>query len=122
VFLYVMGEFQEFIVSQATGTSIGGGPGESLYRLVTNQNISIQLDATPTTQGLKGLDFIYQFALRRFLNVIPDVERFSWDNYVTNGFNVGAGDLFVTFVWLVGYLLPWLLAGYYLMMEREIAA
>ena len=60
--------------------------------------------------------------MRRLLNVIPDVDRFNWSNYVADGFNIDGSDMLLSFLLLVGYLAPWAVAAYYLMKSREIAS
>jgi len=59
---------------------------------------------------------------RRLQNVIPDVEAFTWTNFVAEGFNVNAEYLVVNLLVTVGYLLPWGILAYYLMKSREIAS
>ena len=59
--------------------------------------------------------------MRAVLHVIPDVDRFDLTPWVAEGFNISGGQIFLNFLLLVGYLLPWGLLGYYLIKWREIA-
>jgi hypothetical protein len=61
--------------------------------------------------------------LRLTLNLIPDVSQFYMKDYVANGFDITWGPLLLLNIFLpvLGYLAPWLLLAYYLMMSREIA-
>jgi len=120
-FLFIAGIFQEYILTLALGSSIGGGPAEALNRLVKGDNLTIQLDPTPTVQVAQAFDAVYGWILRRFINVIPDVERFSWTGYVAEGFNISPEFLVINFLFLFAYLLPWGILAYYLMRSREIA-
>jgi hypothetical protein len=116
------GLFRDFIRDLAGGLSPGGGPVESFTRLVRNDPGAVPLDPTPTAQVAMFSDNIFRWFLRRFLNVVPDVERFDWTAFVAEGFNIPAADLFMNLVLLVGYLLPWAMLAYYLLRTREIAS
>ena len=51
----------------------------------------------------------------------PDVDRFGMFNYVGEGFDISGTQLLISFLLLVGYLLPWAVLAYYLIKWREIA-
>ena len=72
---------------------------------------------------ITAADEVFRWFIRRVLNIFPDVDRFSFTDRVANGFDIGVigQDLLPTLVLLVGYLLPWVLLGFYLMKSREIA-
>ncbi|MCE9531009.1 MAG: ABC transporter permease [Planctomycetes bacterium] len=120
--LFLAGYFQSFIKSLAEGANVGGGPLESLTRLVKGSVTAADLDKTATVQAALFGDDLFRWLLRRFLNVIPDTERFTWSNYIAQGFNIGWEFILMNMIFLVGYLLPWALLSYYLMRSREIAA
>jgi hypothetical protein len=120
--LFLMGRGQEFIVEVAKGNQQGGGgPFQSAYRLLNGETAVAPLSDTPGAKIAQSLDPVFEFGLRRILNFIPDVNSYDWTPYVTNGFNIDAGDLFLTTLFLAGYLLPWGLLGYHLIKSREIA-
>jgi ABC-type transport system involved in multi-copper enzyme maturation permease subunit len=122
IFLIIAGLFQDFVQSLADGSSVGGGPAESFMRLMENKNLTIPLDQTATATRAQQSDVGFRRFLRRLLNVIPDVDRFNWGNYVAGGFNIDGTDLVLSTILLIGYLLPWAVLGYYLMKSREIAS
>ena len=74
---------------------------------------------TLTQNAVKGVPVK---AVATILNVLPDVDRFNWANYVAEGFNIDPTDLGLTALVLAGYLLPWGVLAYYLMKSREVAA
>ncbi len=82
----------------------------------------MDLDPTPTVRALQMFDGVYRWLLRRVMNVIPDVDRFGMSDYVAQGFSIGPDFLLINLITLIGYVLPWLVASYYLMKAREIAA
>lgn len=121
IFLFIAGLFQDFVQSLAEGSSVGGGPAESLVRLVENKNLTIPLDQTATAVVANYYDIGFRFGLRVLMYILPDVDRWNWSNYVAEGFNIDGTDMILSTIVLLGYLLPWAVLGYYLMKSREIA-
>ena len=119
---YIGGIFQEFIAQVAEGSNAGGGPLEALHRLTLNENIVAPIESTATLKIFQASDVVYRWVIARVLDVIPDVNRFDLSNYVAEGFNIPADQLFLNLLLLIGYLLPWAVLSYYLIKWREIAA
>jgi hypothetical protein len=122
LFLFIAGFFREFILDLAGGTNTGGGPLESLARLVTNSTPTADLDPTAGIKAIQGVDAAFRWGLRRVMNVIPDVDRYGLSEYVAEGFSISPEFMLINLITLVAYVLPWLAAAYYLMRAREIAA
>jgi ABC-type transport system involved in multi-copper enzyme maturation permease subunit len=127
LFLYLGGIFVEFVRDVASGQTAGGGPLEAFVRLQEGKNLIVPLDeSTPTVMVALWLDKIFEWVLRRILNLLPDVSRFDLTKYVAQGFDIGIfgrdNSLVLDGLILVAYLLPWVVLGYYLMKSREIAA
>ena len=122
MFLFIGGFFLDFIEEMARGANIGGGPLESLARLIKNSTATVELDPTPTVRVLQMFDNVWRWGFRRVLNVIPDVDRYGLTDYVAQGFSIGPGFLLLNLITLIAYVLPWMVAAYYLMQAREIAA
>ncbi|HEX3149856.1 MAG TPA: ABC transporter permease subunit [Gemmataceae bacterium] len=120
--LFIAGFFLDFIQELASGTNVGGGPLESLARLIKNDTATAELDPNPVVRVLQGGDAAYRWLLRRVMNVIPDVDRYGLSDYVAQGFSIGPDFLLINFITLAAYTLPWFVAAYYLMKAREIAA
>jgi hypothetical protein len=121
LFLFAAGFFQDFIRELAEGKNVGGGPAESLLRLTQNQNLTAPLPQSAATTAAEFTDKSFQWVFRRLLDIIPDVDRLNWSNYVAEGFNIDGADLVLSTLLVVGYLLPWAVLSYYLMKSREIA-
>jgi hypothetical protein len=123
--LYVLGYFPEFIKEVATHTNVGGGPLESMMRLVKRpggEPIAGQLDNTTTTQVATGLDSVFSWSLDRVLNLIPDHAKYVFTDYVAEGVSISAGQMAMSLLSLVGYLLLWAVLAYYLLKWREVAS
>ncbi len=69
-----------------------------------------------------AFDPIFRWVMGRIYDVIPDVDRFDLTIFVSEGFDVSMGQLFVTLLMLIGYLLPWAVLAYYLLKWREVAS
>lgn len=124
MFLYGTGLFLEFIRDMAQGTLLPGtsqrkvsGPGESLVAI-----FSPQPESTPAADVAGALDEAFRWFLRRFLNLIPDVDLFDWTEHVAEGFDIAVSDLGLNLLLLAAYLVPWFVLAYYLMRSREVAA
>jgi ABC-type transport system involved in multi-copper enzyme maturation permease subunit len=120
--LFVLGYFQDFIASLGAGTNIGGGPFEAFTRLVRGDVPTAQLDPSPTVDVAQTLDIGYRWAIRRILNVIPDVDNYAWSDFVAKGFSIRPESILMNLLFLAAYLLPWAVLAYYLMRSREVAA
>jgi len=123
MFLFGAGIARDFVKRLSEGTHEGGGPMQSIYRIFNQTFHSGQLDESPTITTLKDVDAVYQFVFRLVYSILPDVNRYDLQEYVANGFDIAWGRvLFLDcFLPLVGYLLPWMILGYYLIKYREIA-
>ena len=121
--IYLGGFCQEFITDLASGKAIGGGPLESLVRLMTKTSMTTNLQETPGVRLALGTDKLYGWLMRRVLNMIPDTDRLDWSNYVAEGFRIGPTDLLpINSLMVLAYLVPCFVLGYYLIKWREIAS
>jgi hypothetical protein len=123
MFLFGAGLFVDYIQQLAEGKSVGGGPLEAAYRLMTHAPLATNIEPGPTASILMGTDEAYRWILRRFLNLIPDMSRYDLHPYVANGFDIPwIGVLLVDNILpLAAYLVPWGILAFYLMKFREIA-
>ena len=96
-------------------------PRDYDFTEVFNNNLVTPLEDTAAARVASGSDVGFRWVLHRFLDVLPDVDRFGLTDYVAEGFNISGGQLFINLVFLAGYLLPWAILAYYLLRAREIA-
>ena len=88
------GFFSDFMFRLATGQTYGGGPFESLIRLVTQQAITGDMEPGLATTVAQTLDQAANHLLRVMSTILPDFGRFSFADYVASGFDVsGRHDL-----------------------------
>jgi hypothetical protein len=120
--IVIMGWSREFVNSIAIGQNVGGGPLESMLRMVRRDALSTQLEDTTTNQVAFRSDELYRAGMRVVLDMLPDMERFDFSIYVAEGFDISWGLIGSTFAFLLAYLIPWVILGYYLLRWREIAS
>ena len=118
----LLGFFKEFFVSVATGKQVGGGPIESLVRLVTQKNQTTGLESGGfAVQLMEWIDWVLKQAMLSLAQVLPDFRSFSTVDYVAYGFNIPtnqiAQDLTVTAAYVVGLFV----IGYFCLRTREVA-
>lgn len=122
MFLLILGYFQDFIRELVTGTLPGGGPMQSLVKLVNRDAPTRELEESAAKTVALTSDEGFRLLFRVLLDIIPDVDRFYWTEHVAEGFNISGGQMGLALVQLAGYLVPCGLIGYYLMKSREVAA
>ena len=125
----LVGQFREFIArlftSQVTGDASlvpGGGPIESLYRIVTQTSITLQLDPTPAVQAMKVLDAVLLAPVRLAAGVFPSLSSLGTSDFVAGGFDI-PGDLLAAHgAETIGYVLACFVAGVFCLKAREVAS
>ena len=125
----LVGQFRDFIArlftSQVTGdTSIvpGGGPIESLYRIVTQTSITLELDATPAVQAMKAVDTVLLAPMRLAASIFPSLSSLGTSDFVAGGFDI-PGDLLAAHgAEALGYVLACFVAGVFCLKAREVAS
>ena len=114
------GFFNDFMLRLATGQTFGGGPFESIIRILTQQNMTSQIEPGLRTTVAQTLDQAAEVALRGMAAILPDFGRFSFAEYVASGFNI-SGDTVLTFTCrALAFVLPVLVAGYLCLKNREV--
>jgi len=120
--IFAAGFFTDHIRDLGANRTVGGGPLESISRLVRAEQPTTPLEETAGTKALVVADRAWAWVIRRIENVIPDIESLDWSQFVAEGFNVSSEYLVVNVLFTFGYLLPWGILAYYLMKSREVAA
>ena len=143
--LYIGGLFREFIFSVVGGKNVGGGPLQAFFSMVGRQVPGGPAEQAPTlksdgkwcalwqhdTSNLEAtssrfifgvFDPIFRWTMGRVFDVIPDVDRFDFTLFVSEGFDISSGQLLRSAWMLIGYLLPWAVLAFYLLKWREVAS
>jgi hypothetical protein len=120
--LYMCGKIGNFVLSVAWGVNLGGGVFTSMYTLFQLKQPTTEVEKTSTTGVLLFSDRWVQFALRRVVDLFPDVDRFDFTNFIKEGFNIPGNQMVINFLLLAAYVVPWLVLAYYLIKWREVAS
>ena len=105
----------------ANQTVLGGGPVESIYRMITQMNQQSPLPSNLGTDVIKKLDQ-GMFGMLHVVNaVIPDLQYFNTSEYPANGFDVPWGAMLLPSMLIsLGYLIPMVVLGYFSLQLREL--
>ncbi len=121
-FLFLAGFFIEHIADIASGKSYVGGPLRSMNQLMEAKQATMPLDQTsPLTRFAEGGDSIFAWIVRRFINIVPDLEAYRWTHFLSEGFDIPIEYLAMNVVVLIGYVLPWFILAFFLLRSREVA-
>jgi len=125
----LVGQFREFIQrlfeSQVTGDSTivpGGGPIESLYRIVTQTSITVNLDPSPGVQFMKTLDTFLLAPMRLLAGIFPSLSSLGTTDFVAGGFDIPFDLVAAHGMETIGYLLAFFIAGAFCLRAREVAS
>jgi hypothetical protein len=116
-----LGFFREFFVSVALGKQVGGGPVESLVRLVTQRNLVTALQDSFGTRLMHAIDSVLQTIMLSMAQVLPDFRSFSTVDYVAYGFNIPANQLAQDLTVTAAYIVGLFVIGYFFLRTREVA-
>ena len=123
IFFFVAGQvafgsLQEF----AMHSGIGGGPFESLVRLLSHENMMNPLAPTPGVLTAKALDALVMPVMSRLVYIVPNFGGMDVSNTVAEGFAVDSRLLRDNLLAALAYALPFSVAGYFILKNREVAA
>ena len=117
----LLGFFREFFVGVATGAEYGGGPVESLVRIVTQQNVMSPLKAGGAEPVVQGVDKVLQLLMQSVAQVLPDFSAFSTVNFAAYGYDVPTDRVFQDLTTCLAYVAGLAVIGYFLLRTREVA-
>ncbi len=119
--LIVAGFARGFMSDVAADRVLGGGPLESLIRLVTQANVSSPLEVGVGGDLATTLDDLYQGMMGGVIYLVPDLSKLGNSNRVANGFDIPWNEVFIHTYTAFGYMLPVFVAGYLFLKMREVA-
>lgn len=125
----MVGQFREFIQrlfeSQVTGDSSivpGGGPIESLYRIVTQESITVELAPSSAVQIMKTVDTFLLAPMRLLAGIFPSLSSLGTSDFVAGGFDIPFDLVAEHGMETLGYLLAFFIAGAFCLRAREVAS
>jgi hypothetical protein len=111
-----------FIEDVARGIELGGGPVESFYRIITQENVMVDLEPGIGTTTIKWIDFVMNFLTLRVSWLLPNFGDFNTSQWVADGFDIDPNLLAVQGTITFGFFVVLSIVGLFLLKTREIAA
>jgi len=115
------GMFRGFMVELAAHKVYGGGPIEALIRLVTQQNVTSEMEPGLRTTAAQTVDKVLESGLSVVAAMLPEFGRFDLAKFVAGGFDIPADVILSCVFQAAGFLLPVFVAGYFFLKTREVA-
>ena len=120
--VYIAGLFREFIMNVATGEQVGGGPLESLVRIITQKNVSVDLDINAVIDWLvPAIDKVLMSLMWVAARVLPDFRGFNTSRFVADGFNIDGNLMTQQCLTAMAFVLVLSVFGYFFLKSREVA-
>lgn len=101
---------------------VGGGPFESMFRLLSHENLVNELAPTLGVVAVKTLDSLVMPVMRMMIYLIPNLAALDVSNTVAEGYAVGWPLIFQNTLVALAYTIPFSIAGYFILKNREVAA
>jgi hypothetical protein len=126
----LLGFFREFFLGIAAGADYaaygvpkvyGGGPAESLVRIVTQKNVITDLDPSFGTSVIQSIDAVLQRLMLSVAQLLPDFSAFSTVDFAAYGFAVPPERVLQDLTVCLGYVVGMAVIGYFLLRTREVA-
>jgi hypothetical protein len=125
----MVGQFRGFIEglfdAQLTGNKFevpGGGPVESLYRIVTQASIVVELEQTPFVTAMKTVDTFLLAPMRLAASLFPSLSDLGTSDFVASGFDIPMNLIGQHAFETLGYLVAFFIAGAFSLKAREVAS
>jgi hypothetical protein len=121
VMLLVGQGFKSFLEKIVEGDVEGGGPIESIIRIIRQINLTDDLPDTKFYAAVKSIDSFLNEGLYIVENIVPDFRSFQMDTYIANGFDVPWSQAMAPSIGIaLAYLIPCLVIAYYSLSLREL--
>ena len=102
---------------------LGGGPIESMIRLIRQQNLTAELDLGWLAEGLiRWTDLLLELMMMAVTHFAPDFDEFNTSVYLAEGYDINGHIVASQATTCFAYLCVMLVVGYFFLKTREIAA
>jgi hypothetical protein len=123
IFFFIAGQLAfAFLVDISRQAVLGGGPFESLIRIIAHDNQMSDLTPTAGVVLAKTLDSLATPVMSMLVYLVPNFGALDVSNSVADGFMVSWRVIITNTLLAIGYALPFSFAGYLILKNREVAA
>ncbi len=99
----------------------GGGPIESLIRLIGQKTITLKLEPTLGIQIAQFFDKALMFVMDKLVQALPNFNDFSNVQFVADGFDIPANRILEQATTGLGFVVALFIAGHIFLRMRELA-
>ena len=118
----IAGFSKSFVIELGLNRVLGGGPFESFYRLMIQQNMVVDLPVSMATQFIKAADVVYSKFLLLVGQAVPPLSEYAvYDTALVSGFDIPMGWVLNHSVMTLAYAVPLFIVAYLILSNREVA-
>lgn len=122
VLVWVVGLWHDWVAQVAGGQLVGGGPVQSLIRLMTQANQVTDLDPGWRRDLALWADPKLQAALRWLADITPNLTDVTTIAHVADGYDISPARIVTSLLLIAAYVVPVIVVGCLLFRSREVAA
>jgi hypothetical protein len=111
-----------FLIDFTRQAVLGGGPFESLIRLLTHDNQMSDLAPTAGAIIAKTLDSLVMPVMSMLVYIVPNFQALDVSNTVADGYAVSWSLIVSNTLLALAYALPFSIVAYFILKNREVAA
>ena len=120
--ILIAGFVKSFVIELGFNRALGGGPFESLYRLLTQNNLVVDLETGLATQFIKAADVVYSKFLLLVGQAVPPLREYAvYDKALVSGFDIPMDWVLIHSVMTFAYAVPLFVVAYLILSNREVA-
>ena len=117
----IVGFFTPFIRTMTQEDVAGGGPIESLFRLVTQRNMEVTLETGIGTTLMEQSDNLLVAGLSTLTYLAPNFSQMNFADFLTYGYSIDSQRLLVAVAITLAFCAGLSILGYFCLKTREIA-
>jgi hypothetical protein len=121
VVVIIVGFFTGFIRDLMSPESVGGGPIESLIRVVTQNNMVSEMETGVVTTLIEQVDRFLVGLMVGFTYLAPNFSVLNFSDYLTYGYAIDTQRILVALAISLVFCIGLTILGYFALKTREIA-
>lgn len=117
----VLGFFTQMVFDLVYKKTQGGGPIESLIRIINQSNMTTEMEEGLTRTVVQTIDAILLEVMHAFTRLVPDFRKFDNVSYLAHGYFIPDGQVLSQMLATLGYVLATFVVGYFFLRAREVS-